>query len=85
MFNANPVELIIIGVLLIIFFGQDKLASTAKNLGQSFRVFKKELSLEESSPKAQTANSSVLLFNQSKPKSNNFLCTNVFARRNQQK
>jgi TatA/E family protein of Tat protein translocase len=58
MFNANPVELIIIGVLLIIFFGQDKLASTAKNLGQSFRVFKKELSLEESSPKAQTANSS---------------------------
>jgi sec-independent protein translocase protein TatA len=45
-------ELIIIGVVLILLFGAKKLPDTAKALGQSLRLFKKETTTmrEENEP-----------------------------------
>ena len=40
--NFGAPELIIIGLVLILLFGAKKLPDTAKALGQSMRLFKKE-------------------------------------------
>jgi len=44
--NLNLPELIVIGMLAIIFFGKDKLPSAAKSLGESIRMFKNSLNME---------------------------------------
>ncbi|GAA0445009.1 hypothetical protein Acor_60850 [Acrocarpospora corrugata] len=40
--NLGPTELIIIGLIVILLFGAKKLPDTARALGQSLRLFKKE-------------------------------------------
>lgn len=45
-------ELLIIGVVLILLFGATRLPQTAKGLGQSLRVFRKELHDDEPTPTA---------------------------------
>ncbi|MGI5487527.1 Sec-independent protein translocase subunit TatA [Microtetraspora malaysiensis] len=40
--NLGPTELIIIGVVVLLLFGAKRLPDTAKALGQSLRLFKKE-------------------------------------------
>ncbi|GAB1823346.1 Sec-independent protein translocase subunit TatA [Herbidospora sp. RD11066] len=40
--NLGPTELIIIGLIVILLFGAKKLPDTARALGQSMRLFKKE-------------------------------------------
>jgi sec-independent protein translocase protein TatA len=42
--NLGPTELIIIGLIVVLLFGAKKLPDTAKALGQSLRLFKKETS-----------------------------------------
>ncbi|WP_214109195.1 Sec-independent protein translocase subunit TatA [Acrocarpospora catenulata] len=42
--NLGPTELIIIGLIVILLFGAKKLPDTARALGQSLRLFKKETS-----------------------------------------
>ncbi len=45
MFHApSPTALLIIGVLLVIFFGKDNLPATARSFGKSIRAFKEEMS-----------------------------------------
>ncbi len=39
----NTVELIIIGVIVILLWGAPKLPGMAKSLGQSLRIFRKEM------------------------------------------
>jgi sec-independent protein translocase protein TatA len=45
-------ELLIIGVVLILLFGATRLPQTAKGLGQSLRVFRKELRDDDPTPAA---------------------------------
>ncbi|WP_061292734.1 Sec-independent protein translocase subunit TatA [Herbidospora cretacea] len=40
--SLGPTELIIIGLIIILLFGAKKLPDTARALGQSMRLFKKE-------------------------------------------
>ncbi|GLW99667.1 Sec-independent protein translocase subunit TatA [Microtetraspora sp. NBRC 16547] len=40
--NLGPTELIIIGVVVLLLFGAKRLPDTAKALGQSLRLFKRE-------------------------------------------
>ncbi|GIH29113.1 hypothetical protein Aph01nite_74230 [Acrocarpospora phusangensis] len=40
--SLGPTELIIIGLIVILLFGAKKLPDTARALGQSLRLFKKE-------------------------------------------
>ncbi|WP_062437464.1 Sec-independent protein translocase subunit TatA [Herbidospora daliensis] len=40
--SLGPTELIIIGLIIILLFGAKKLPDTARALGQSLRLFKKE-------------------------------------------
>ncbi|GAA1020558.1 hypothetical protein Aple_078580 [Acrocarpospora pleiomorpha] len=40
--TLGPTELIIIGLIVILLFGAKKLPDTARALGQSLRLFKKE-------------------------------------------
>ncbi|MCT9934425.1 Sec-independent protein translocase subunit TatA [Planotetraspora sp. A-T 1434] len=42
--NLGPTELIIIGLIVVLLFGAKKLPDTAKALGQSLRLFKRETS-----------------------------------------
>ncbi|MFF4776274.1 Sec-independent protein translocase subunit TatA [Microtetraspora fusca] len=42
MANLGPTELIIIAVVVLLLFGAKRLPDTAKALGQSLRLFKKE-------------------------------------------
>ena len=42
--NLGPTELIIIGLIVILLFGAKKLPDTARALGQSLRLFKRETS-----------------------------------------
>ena len=39
--NLGPTELIIIGVILIVFFGSKKIASLGKTAGETTKEFKK--------------------------------------------
>ncbi|MCW2879336.1 MAG: twin-arginine translocation protein TatA/E family subunit [Sphaerisporangium sp.] len=58
MSNFGVPELLIIGVVLVLLFGAKKLPDTAKALGQSLRLFKKEttkLNEEDDARAAQTA------------------------------
>jgi sec-independent protein translocase protein TatA len=55
MSNLGPTELIIIGVVVILLFGAKKLPDTARALGQSLRLFKKETSSMREDNEAQTA------------------------------
>ncbi|MCC5581914.1 MULTISPECIES: Sec-independent protein translocase subunit TatA [Microtetraspora] len=40
--NLGPTELIIIGIVVLLLFGAKRLPDTAKALGQSLRLFKRE-------------------------------------------
>jgi sec-independent protein translocase protein TatA len=52
--NLGPVEWILILLVLILLFGAKKLPDTARALGQSLKIFKKETSKEdEPAPAAQ--------------------------------
>jgi TatA/E family protein of Tat protein translocase len=42
-FNLSMPEILVIGFLLIIFFGKDKLPQAAQSIGRSFNIFKEEL------------------------------------------
>ncbi|GII51819.1 hypothetical protein Pth03_02080 [Planotetraspora thailandica] len=44
MSNLGPTELIIIAVVVLLLFGAKRLPDTARALGQSLRLFKKETS-----------------------------------------
>jgi TatA/E family protein of Tat protein translocase len=44
MHPPSPVALLIIGVLLVIFFGKDKLEDTSRSFGKALRGFKEEIS-----------------------------------------
>jgi sec-independent protein translocase protein TatA len=47
MFNLGPMELIIILVIILIFFGSKRLPGLAKSLGQSVKSFKSGLESAE--------------------------------------
>jgi sec-independent protein translocase protein TatA len=54
MSNLGPTELIIIAVVVLLLFGAKRLPDTAKALGQSLRLFKKETSNMKEDGEAQT-------------------------------
>jgi TatA/E family protein of Tat protein translocase len=41
--NLSVPEMLIIGALLLIFFGKDKLPEAARSLGKSFKALKEEI------------------------------------------
>ena len=47
MFNLGPMELLVIGSAILIFFGPKRLPELAKSLGQGIRDFKKAINGEE--------------------------------------
>ncbi|PYE53060.1 twin-arginine translocase TatA/TatE family subunit [Deinococcus yavapaiensis] len=49
----GPLELIIILVLVVVFFGARKLPQLGKGLGQSMREFKKGMNDDEATPAAK--------------------------------
>jgi TatA/E family protein of Tat protein translocase len=60
MFHApSPVALLIIGVLLVIFFGKDKLEDTSRSFGKALKGFKEEMSTVSEEVKSTTADLSL--------------------------
>jgi TatA/E family protein of Tat protein translocase len=52
--TPSPTALLIIGVLLVIFFGKDKLEGTARSFGKSLKGFKEEMSSVSETTKLAT-------------------------------
>jgi TatA/E family protein of Tat protein translocase len=40
-------EILVIGFLLLVFFGKNKLPEAARSIGQSFKAFKEEINLDK--------------------------------------
>lgn len=53
--NLGPMEWILILLVLILLFGAKKLPDTARALGQSLKIFKKETSRPDEEPAAPQA------------------------------
>jgi sec-independent protein translocase protein TatA len=54
--QLGPSEILIIGLLAVLFFGKDKLPELAKSIGVSFKELKKGLVAEEVQPqKSETS------------------------------
>lgn len=55
LFGLGPQELLLILVLLLLFFGKDKLPELARSVGHSFRELKKGFSEEVAADKTEEA------------------------------
>lgn len=54
--NLSMPEILVIGFLLLVFFGKNKLPEAARSIGQSFKAFKEEINLDkmmETEPKTE--------------------------------
>ncbi|WP_214410998.1 Sec-independent protein translocase subunit TatA [Sphaerisporangium fuscum] len=67
MSNFGVPELLIIGVVLVLLFGAKKLPDTAKALGQSLRLFKKETTKLHEEDEAREATKSTTVTAQPVP------------------
>jgi sec-independent protein translocase protein TatA len=41
--HISPLELVIVALVMFLFFGANKLPDAARSIGQSFKIFKKEM------------------------------------------
>ncbi len=56
--NLRPIEIIVLVAIVLLLFGAKKLPEAAKGIGQSLKIFRKEIRGEED-PAPQTAEPAV--------------------------